>query len=147
VRSIGADHVIDYTTEDFAANGRQYDLVLHVAGNRSLKDHRRALKPDGTLVLVGGGTGRDMGGGSQTIDTLCAMALVMGRGLFSRFLRQQIRMFVARIRRRDLDLLAELCVSRKMTPVIDRSYAFADAAEAVRRVEDGHPRGKVLVIP
>jgi NADPH:quinone reductase-like Zn-dependent oxidoreductase len=68
VRSLGADHVVDYTAEDFAAKGPQYDLVLHVAGNRSLKDHRRALKPAGTLVLVGGGTGRDMGGGSQTLN-------------------------------------------------------------------------------
>jgi NADPH:quinone reductase-like Zn-dependent oxidoreductase len=88
-----------------------------------------------------------MGGGSQTLSTLGAMALVLGRGLFSRFLRQQIRMFVARIRQADLDFLAGLCASRKMTPVIDRAYPLAEAAEAVRRIEDGHPRGKVLVIP
>jgi NADPH:quinone reductase-like Zn-dependent oxidoreductase len=147
VRSIGADQVIDYTTEDFAASGRQYDLVLHVAGNRSLKDHRRALKPDGTLVLVGGGTGRDMGGGSQTLDTLRAMALVMSRGIFARFLRQRIRMFVAKIRPDDLALIADLCASRKITPVIDRAFPLSEAAEAVRCVEGGHPRGKVLVLP
>jgi NADPH:quinone reductase-like Zn-dependent oxidoreductase len=147
VRSIGADDVIDYTVEDFVVRGPRYDLVLHVAGNRSLADHRRALKPDGTLVLVGGGTGRDMGGNSQTLDTFKAMAVVMGRSLFARFLRQRIRMFVAKIRRADLDFLAGLCTDRNLTAIIDRSYPLAEAAEAVRRIEAGHPRGKVLVIP
>jgi NADPH:quinone reductase-like Zn-dependent oxidoreductase len=147
VRSIGADRVIDYTAEDFAADGRQYDLVLHVAGNRSLRDHRRALAPDGTLVLVGGGVGRDMGGRSQTLDTLGVLVLVMGRGLFSRFLRQRIRMFVARMRPSDLAYLGELCDTGKVTPVIERSYALADAAEAIRTLEAGHVRGKVLVLP
>ena len=147
VRSIGADRVIDYTVEDFATQGPQYDVVLHVAGNRSLRDHRRALKPDGTLVLVGGGTGRDMGGGSQTLDTLGAMALVMARGIFSRFLRQRIRMFVGQIRPDDLTYLAELCAAGRMTPVIGHTYPLADAAAAIRQIEGGHPRGKVLVIP
>jgi NADPH:quinone reductase-like Zn-dependent oxidoreductase len=145
VRSIGADGVIDYVAEDFAANGRQYDLVLHVAGNRSLKDHRRALTPDGTLVLVGGGVGRDMGGRSQTLDTFGVLALVMGRGLFSRFLRQRIRMFVAKMRPSDLTYLGELCEAGKLTPVIDRSYPLADAAEAIRHLEAGHARGKIIV--
>jgi NADPH:quinone reductase-like Zn-dependent oxidoreductase len=145
VRSIGADRVVDYTVEDFAAQGPRYDVVLHVAGSRSLEDHRRALKPDGTLVLVGSGTGRD--GGSQTLEWLGTIALVMGRGLVSRFLRQRIRMFVARMEPNDLAFLAELCATRKIAPVIDRSYPLADAAEAVRRIEEGHPRGKVLVIP
>jgi NADPH:quinone reductase-like Zn-dependent oxidoreductase len=147
VRSIGADRVIDYTAEDFAADGRQYDLVLHVAGNRSLRDHRRALAPDGTLVLVGGGVGRDMGGRSQTLDTLGVLVLVMGRGLFSRFLRQRIRMFVAKMRPSDLAYLGELCDTGKVTPVIERSYALAHAAEAIRTLEAGHVRGKVLVLP
>lgn len=146
VRSIGADDVIDYTVEDFARRGRQYDLVLHIAGNRPLNDHRRALAPDGTLVLVGGGIGRDTGG-SQTLSTLHAMAVVFGRGLFSRFLRQRIRMFVGKTRREDLEHLAQLCVRGKVTPVLDRSYPLANAADAVRVIEGGHPRGKVLVIP
>jgi NADPH:quinone reductase-like Zn-dependent oxidoreductase len=144
VRSIGADHVIDYTAEDFAGNGRQYDLVIHVAGNRSLADHRHALTPDGTLVLVGGGTGRDWGD-SATRDMLGTLALVLARGVFTRFLRQHIRMFVAKIRPSDLTFLAELCEARKLTPVIDRSYPLADAAEAIRYLEAGHARGKVIV--
>ncbi|HJR71219.1 MAG TPA: NAD(P)-dependent alcohol dehydrogenase [Gammaproteobacteria bacterium] len=145
VRSLGADRVIDYAAEDFAASGRQYDLVVRVAGNRSLKDHRRVLTPDGTLVLVGGGVGRDMGGRSQTLDTLGVLALVLGRGIIARFLRQRIRVFVAKMRPSDLTYLGELCETGKVTPVIERSYALADAAEAIRHIEAGHARGKVVV--
>jgi NADPH:quinone reductase-like Zn-dependent oxidoreductase len=146
VRLLGADHVIDYTTEDFARNGRQYDLVLHVAGNRSLKDHRRALTPDGTLVLVGAGVGRDWGD-SATLDMLGTLAFVIGRGVFSRFLRQHIRMFAGKIRTGDLAFLAGLCEAGQLRPVIDRSYALADTAAAIRHLEAGHVRGKVIVIP
>jgi NADPH:quinone reductase-like Zn-dependent oxidoreductase len=146
VRSIGADDVVDYTAEDFAASGRRYDLVLHVAGNRTLQDHRRVLAPDGTLVLVGSGVGRDMGGGSQTLRTLGALTTVAARAVFARFLRQRIRMFVAKVRASDLAHLAELCSAGKITPVIDRSLPLADAAEAIRIVEAGHARGKVVVV-
>jgi NADPH:quinone reductase-like Zn-dependent oxidoreductase len=146
VRSIGADRVIDYTVEDFAASDRRYDLVLHIAGNRTLNDHRRVLAPDGTLVLVGGGTGRDMGGGSQTLSTLGSLATIAARGLVSRFLGQHIRMFVAKVRAPDLAHLAELCEAGKITPVIDRSLPLADAAEAVGIIEAGHARGKVIVV-
>jgi NADPH:quinone reductase-like Zn-dependent oxidoreductase len=145
VRAIGANHVIDYTVEDFAASGRQYDLVLHVAGNRSLADHRRALTPDGTLVLVGGGVGRDTGG-SQTLNTLRALAVVTARSIFSPFLRQRVRMFVGKVRASDLACLAEFCEAGKLTPVIDRTYPLPDAADAIRHVEAGHARGKVIVI-
>ena len=146
VRSLGADHVIDYTAEDFASGARQYDLVLHVAGNRSLNDHRRAVAPDGTLVLVGGGIGRDTGG-NQTLNTLRTLALVTARSLFARFLRQRIRMFVAKANRSDLELLAQLCETGKVRPVVGHSYPLAQAAEAVRCIEAGHPRGKVIVTP
>jgi NADPH:quinone reductase-like Zn-dependent oxidoreductase len=146
VRSIGADHVIDYTVEDFAANGRQYDVVLHVAGNRSLAEHRRALARDGTLVLVGGGVGRDTGG-SQTLNTLRTLAIVIARGIMSPFLRQRIRMFVGRMSVGDLTHLAGLCEAGKITPVVGRVYPLTDAAEAIRDIEAGHPRGKVIVAP
>jgi NADPH:quinone reductase-like Zn-dependent oxidoreductase len=145
VRSIGATHVIDYTTEDFASSGKQYDVVLHVAGNRSVKDHRRALTPEGTLVLVGGGIGRDAG--NQTLDTLGLMAMLAGRSLLSPLLRQRIRMFVARMPAVDLAYLAGLCEAGKLKPVIDRAYPLADAAEAIRRLEAGHVSGKVVVTP
>ena len=146
VRSIGADDIIDYTAEDFASSGRRYDLVLHVAGNRSLKDHRRALTPDGTLVLVGGGVGRDTGG-SPTLNTLGTLAVVIGRGIFARFLRQRIHMFVGKMPASDLAYLAELCETGQLTPVVERSYPLAEAAEAIRYLETGHARGKVIVVP
>jgi NADPH:quinone reductase-like Zn-dependent oxidoreductase len=146
IRSLGADHVIDYTAEDFAAGGRQYDVVLHVAGNRSLADHRRVLKPDGTLVLVGSGIGRDMGGGSQTLRTVTALATIAARSL-SPWHRQRIRMFVAKVHARELADLAQLCDAGKLQPVIHASYALADAAAAIRVIEDGHARGKVIVVP
>jgi len=144
VRSIGAERVVDYTVEDFAASGRQYDLVLHVAGNRSLRDHRLVLNPEGTLVLVGGGIGRDRGP-NEVLRLLLTMAYLAARRLGSRFLRQRIRMFVARSSRKDLELLAELCDAGKLRPVIDRSYPLAHAADAIRHVEGGHARGKVII--
>lgn len=113
--------------------------------DRSLKDHRRALTPDGTLVLVGGGVGRDWGD-SATLNMLGTLAFVMGRGIFSRFLRQRIRMCVTKYHQSDLAFLADLCEAGKVTPVIDRSYPLADAAEAIRHLEAGHARGKVILI-
>jgi NADPH:quinone reductase-like Zn-dependent oxidoreductase len=146
VRSLGADAVIDHTADDFADGRRRYDLVLHVAGNRSLADHRRALTPRGTLVLVGGGIGRDTGG-SQTLGTLRALALVAARRPFSRFLRQRIRMFVATARTSDLTYLAELCAAGQVTPHVERTYRLAETAEAIRHLEGGHARGKLIVVP
>jgi NADPH:quinone reductase-like Zn-dependent oxidoreductase len=146
IRSLGADEVVDYTVEDFAATGRRYDLVLHVAGNRSLADHRRALAPDGTLVLVGNGIGRDTGG-SQTLRTVRTLVVVAARGLFARLLRQRIRVFVGKTRASDLAYLAELCETGEVMPIVERSYPLAEAAEAIRRLEAGHVRGKVIVVP
>jgi NADPH:quinone reductase-like Zn-dependent oxidoreductase len=97
-------------------------------------------------VLVGGGIGRDTGG-NQTLNTLRTLALVTVRSLFARFLRQRIRMFVAKANRSDLELLAQLCEAGKVRPVVGHSYPLAQAAEAVRCIEDGHPRGKFVVTP
>ena len=141
VRSIGADHVVDYTVENFAEGGRRYDLILHVAGNRSLPDLRRALAPRGTLVLVGGGVGRDAGSGGllgPMRQSLRAVAL-------SPFVGQRLRMFVAKVRGADLAALAELIEAGKVTPVIDRAYPLAETSEALRYLEAGHARGKVVV--
>jgi NADPH:quinone reductase-like Zn-dependent oxidoreductase len=146
VRSLGADEVIDHTADDFADGRRQYDVVLHVAGNRSLSAHRRALTREGTLVLVGGGIGRDTGG-SQTLATLRALALVTARRPFARLLRQRIRMFVAKARPSDLAYLAELCESGKVTPYVERAYRLEETAEAIRHIEGGHARGKLVVVP
>jgi NADPH:quinone reductase-like Zn-dependent oxidoreductase len=142
LRSIGARHVIDYTAEDFTRTGQPYDLVLNIAGNRSIRDLRRALTPEGTLVIVGGGTGRQEQGGA---GMLAALALSVGSRLFSRFVRQQIRMFIAKGRKDDLLFLSQLIESGKLTPIIDRTYPLTDAAAAFRYLEAGHARGKVVI--
>jgi NADPH:quinone reductase-like Zn-dependent oxidoreductase len=141
VRSLGADHVVDYTAEDFARDGSRYDLVLNVAGNRSLSDLRRAATSKGTVVLVGAGTGRERGGGAASSPMLQALrALVL-----SRFVNQRLVSFLADVRKDDLLYLAELFESGKVTPVIDRSYPLSDVAEALRYLEAGHARGKIVI--
>jgi NADPH:quinone reductase-like Zn-dependent oxidoreductase len=146
VRSLGADDVIDHTADDFADGRRHYDLVLHVAGNRSLADHRRALTTEGTLVLVGSGIGRDTGG-SQTLATLRALTLVAVRSPFGRLLRQRIRMFVAKARPSDLSYLANLCDGGKVRPYVERTYRLEETAAAMRHIEGGHARGKLVIVP
>jgi NADPH:quinone reductase-like Zn-dependent oxidoreductase len=144
VRSIGADHVVDYTAEDFTRGDRRYDLIVHLAGTRSRSDMRRALTPRGAIVVVGGGTGRqpddDQDGGLLEIVTL-----MMKGHLLSRFVRPRESMFMARIRQADLNFVAQLIEARKLTPVIDRTYPLAETAEAIRHLETGHARGKVIV--
>jgi NADPH:quinone reductase-like Zn-dependent oxidoreductase len=141
VRSIGADHVVDYTVEDFTRSGRRYDLILNVAGNRSLSDLRRALTPRGTLVLVGGGVGREGGSGGvlrPLVQPLKALVL-------SRFVGQRLLTFIAAVRKADLVFLKELIEAGKVTPVVDRAYPLSEVPEAIRYLEAGHARGKVVV--
>ena len=136
VRSIGADHVIDYTREDFA-NGRQhYDLILDTAGNRALSHLRRALTARGTLVIVGGeGGGRWFGVGRQ----LRALML-------SPFVRQKLcTLFSLERTREDLQLLKELVEGGKVMPVIDRAYPLSEVADAIRYWEEGHAGGKIVI--
>ena len=143
VRSIGVDHVIDYTVEDFARGDRRYDLVVHLAGNRTAAELRRALTHDGVVVVVGGGTGRE---GDENAGGLWEVVSLMIKGhVFSRFVRQRSLMFMASIGTDDLSFIAQLIAERKVTPVIDRTYPLAEAADAIRRVETGHARGKIIV--
>ncbi len=137
VRSIGADHAIDYTREDFA-NGRQhYDVILDTAGNRSLSHLRRALTPRGTLVIIGGEAGgRWFGGTERNLRAL----------MLSPFVRQKLRSLFAKGRKEDLQSLKELVEAGKVTPVIDRTYPLSEAPEAIRYLEEGHARGKVVII-
>jgi NADPH:quinone reductase-like Zn-dependent oxidoreductase len=136
VRSIGADHVIDYASEDFTKGGKRYDLILDIGGNRSLSHLRRALTPEGTLVLVGGeGGGRWIGGMDRQVRALA----------ISPFVRQKLKMFVAREHYEELQLLTELIEAGKITPVIDRTYPLSEAADAIRYLEQGHARGKVVI--
>jgi NADPH:quinone reductase-like Zn-dependent oxidoreductase len=135
VRSIGADHVIDYTRDDFADGGRRYDVILDTAGNRSLSHLRRALTPKGTLVIVGGeGGGRWFGVGRQ----LRALML-------SPVVSQRLGTFIAKVNSEDLLALKELLEAGKVTPVIDRTYPLAEVPDAIRYLHEGHARGKVVI--
>ena len=136
VRSIGADHVIDYTKEDFAEGDQRYDVVLDIGGNSSLSRLRHALTPQGTLVIVGGeGGGRWLGGTDRQLRAL----------VLSRFVGQKLGTFVNKENHEDLIVLKELIESGKVTPVIDRTYPLAEVPEAIRYLEEGHARGKVVI--
>jgi NADPH:quinone reductase-like Zn-dependent oxidoreductase len=136
VRSIGADHVIDYTHEDLADGEHRYDVILDIGGNSRLSRLRRALTPRGRLVIVGGETdGRWLGGFDRQIRAL----------LLSLLVRQKLGTFAASENAKDLMALRELIESGKVAPAIDRTYPLNEAPAAIRYVIDGHARGKVVV--
>jgi NADPH:quinone reductase-like Zn-dependent oxidoreductase len=135
VRSIGADYVIDYTQEDYTQSGQRYDLIFDTVGNHSLSDNRRVLGSKGALVMAGGPT-----------DSLLGILLPPLRALvMSRFVSQTLVPFLARRRKEDLIIMQELLEAGKVTPVIDRTYPLSEASEAVRYLEEGHARGKVVI--
>jgi NADPH:quinone reductase-like Zn-dependent oxidoreductase len=135
VRGIGADHVIDYTREDFTDSGPQYDLILDMGGNRSLSQLRRALTPGGTLVLVGGEGG----------DRWIGIGRPVGALLVSPFVSHRLRPLSSKPNKPDLQFLKELIEAGKVTPVIDRTYALSETAHAMRYLEKGHARGRVVI--
>jgi NADPH:quinone reductase-like Zn-dependent oxidoreductase len=136
VRSIGADHVIDYTSADFADSGERYDVILDIGGNASLSRLRRALTPKGTLVIAGGETdGRLLGGSDRQVRAM----------LLSPFVGQKLGTFVNTENHEDMLALKELVESGKVTPVVDRTYTLDDAPEAIRYVQQGRARGKVAI--
>jgi NADPH:quinone reductase-like Zn-dependent oxidoreductase len=136
VRSLGADHVIDYAHADFAASGRRYDAILDIGGNASLARLRRALAPHGTLVIAGGETaGRWLGGNDRQVRAL----------VLSRFVGQTLTTFVAKENHEDLLVLKELIEAGKLTPAIDRAFPLAEAGQAISYLLDGHARGKVVI--
>jgi len=135
VRALGADEVVDYTKEDFVRRGERYDAILDVAANRSLSDLRRALSPNGILVLVGA----DKRGGTA-IFTRIASAF-----LRSRLLKQRIVFFVAKPDLEDLSVLKELIEAGKVCPAIDRTFPLSEGAEAVRYLGTGQARAKVVI--
>jgi NADPH:quinone reductase-like Zn-dependent oxidoreductase len=136
VRSLGADHVIDYTREDFADGRHRYDVVLDIAGNPTLTRLRRALTRTGTAVIVGGEEGGSFSGGMNR--PLRGLAL-------SPFLRQRFTNFIAKQRSGDLERLTELIEADKLMPSIDRTYPLEEVPEAMRRLEAGEVRGKVAI--
>ena len=136
VRSIGADDVIDYTRADVTDGTRQWDLILDTAGHRSLSQLRRALTPKGTLVIVGSeGRGRWLGGFGRSLRA----------PMLSRFVGQRLRMLASKPRQDDLVVLAELIEAGKLTPIIGRTYPLGEVPEAIRQLEQGHTRGKLVI--
>lgn len=137
-RSLGADHVVDYTREDFTLGARRHDVVFDLVGNRSLGALRRALTPTGTLVLSGGGVYR---GGS-----LVGPIWLIGRGrLLARFARHRIAILTTAPSRRHLDVLRAHAEAGRLTPVIDRTYPLPQVPEALRYLEGEHARAKVVI--
>ena len=130
VRSLGADHVIDYTRENFTQGGQRYDLILDQVANHSLPDCRRVLSPKGKHIPNSGHSG---------------LGYIVKAFVSSLFLRQQGRPFIAIPKNEDLAVLKELIESGKVTPVIDRTYPLSEICEAFRYLDKGHARGKVLI--
>jgi NADPH:quinone reductase-like Zn-dependent oxidoreductase len=138
VRSIGADEVIDYTREDFTQGDERYDLILDLVGNRSLSELRQVMEPEGMTVLIGGG-GPDAG---RWIGPLAGPLKAM---LYSPFVSQEFASFLAHLNQEDLSLLGDLIQAGKVTPVIDRRYTLSEVPDAIRYLEEGHARGKVII--
>ncbi|HYP08827.1 MAG TPA: NAD(P)-dependent alcohol dehydrogenase [Bryobacteraceae bacterium] len=135
VRSLGADQVIDYRQEDFTRSGQRYDLIFDVAGNRSLSACRRVMSARGTYVAVGGPDGRWIGPAAPLLKAL----------LLSRFVSQNLVPFVSALSQADLVVLKELIEANQVTPVIERCYPLSEVAEAIRYLETGHARAKVVI--
>ena len=136
VRSIGADDVIDYTRDDFATSGQRYDLILDTAGGRALSQLRRALMPKGTIVIVGEeGGGQWFGGFDRNLRA----------PMLSPFVSQKLCMLASKEKSEDLFVLKDLIEAGKLTPVIDATYPLNEVPEAIRHLEAGHARGKIVI--
>jgi NADPH:quinone reductase-like Zn-dependent oxidoreductase len=131
-RSISADHVIDYTKEDFTRNGQQYDLILAVNGYHSIFDYKRALSPKGMYVMTGGSS-------AQMFQAMLLGPLISMTG------RQKMGNSAHKPNQKDLMFMKELLEAGKVVPVIDRRYPLNETAEAIRYLEEGHARGKVVI--
>jgi NADPH:quinone reductase-like Zn-dependent oxidoreductase len=140
VRSIGADHVIDYTRDDFTRGDQRYDLIIDVAATRSLRACRRVLTPGGRLVIVGAAVGHADGRWIGPMIRPAAGAII------SRFVKERrLLPFLAHRSKDDLIVLTSMIESGAVTPLIDRAYPLSETAEAIRYVEAGHARGKVVI--
>ena len=136
VRSIGADHVIDYTREDFTRGAQHYDLILDNVGTHSLREYKRVLDPKGIYVMIG----------STAIGNWFAfLATPIEAQILSPFVSQKFGMILAELNQKDLTVLADLMQAGKLTPVIDRRYKLNEVPAAIRYLEQGHARGKVVI--
>jgi NADPH:quinone reductase-like Zn-dependent oxidoreductase len=132
VRSLGADHVIDYTKEDFTKNGQQYDLILDNAGYRSLLDYRRSMNPKGNYVLMGGAA-------SRLLQIMLMQLLTSMTG------NKKMAMVMVKSNREDMAIVRELLETGKVVPVIDKCYPLSEVPEAIRHFEEGHTKGRVVI--
>jgi NADPH:quinone reductase-like Zn-dependent oxidoreductase len=132
-RSIGADHVIDYTQEDFTQSGQLYDLIIGVNGYHSLSDYKRALSPEGTYVMIGGSM-------AQIFQSILLGPLMSKKG------GKKVRgMGSVKINQKDLVVMKELLEAGKVVPVIDKRYPLSETAEAFRYLGEGHAKGKIVI--
>ena len=138
VRSLGADHVVDYTKDDFTKSEQRYDVILDNVTNRSLLECRRVLTPKGKYVMIGGGGPNDQGLIGPLANPIKAM-------LLSPFVSQAMGMMMADANQKDLTILGDLMQAGKVKPVIDRTYKLSEVPEAIRYLEQGHARGKVVI--
>jgi NADPH:quinone reductase-like Zn-dependent oxidoreductase len=139
VRSIGADHVVDYTKEDFTKTDQRYDLIFDLVGNHSFSERRRILNPNGICVMAGiGGAGWHDGIGMRLAGELDAYVR-------SRFVSQKFVAYIATLNKADLTILGDLMQAGKVTPVIDKTYKLNETRDALRYLETGHARGKVVI--
>jgi NADPH:quinone reductase-like Zn-dependent oxidoreductase len=136
VRSIGADHVIDYTKEDFTQGSARYDLIIDNVGSHTLSEYRRVLTPNGALIMVGGPSDNSW---------LGPMTTAVKAYFVAPFVSQKLIFMLADANHDDLDVLRDLMQAGKLTPVIDRRYKLADTAQAIGYLEQGHAKGKVII--
>jgi NADPH:quinone reductase-like Zn-dependent oxidoreductase len=136
VRSLGADHVIDYTQEDFTRSDERYDLMLDIAGSRSWSACRRVLNPEATLVLVGGPKANRLFGPLGHV-----IRLRLG-GLLA---RRKVVFFIAKFNKADMLVLRELLEAEKVTPVVEKTYDLTEIADALRHIGEGHAQGKIVI--
>ena len=136
VRSLGADHVIDYTQEDFTRNGQQYDLIVAINGYHSIFEYGRALKPKGTFVMIGSSNARMVW---ALLQTSLFGSLILRRE------EKKVAVLSATINHEDLVFLKDLIEAGKVTSVIDRTYSLSEVPEAIRYMDAGHVGGKIVI--
>ena len=136
VRSLGADHVVDYTREDYAEGGTTYDVILDIAGNASISRLRRALAPKGTLVIAGGEGGGSLIGGTRQLRALA----------LSPFVGQRLTTYINKEHFAGLERLTTLVDAGQLVPAIERTYPLSDVPSAMRHLESGKARGKLVIV-
>jgi NADPH:quinone reductase-like Zn-dependent oxidoreductase len=138
-RRLGADHVIDYTKEDFTKREERYDLLFDNVTNHSMSERRRILKPDGICVLAG------IGGAGPNQGQMSRIARGLGAALWSRFTDQKFKRYMTKMDQADLKFLGDLMAKGKMTPFVEKTYPMMETAQALRYFGEGHARGKVVI--